>query len=123
MDTTLTAYLQDIPFVDEASVNRPAVILCPGGAFLGYTEKEVEPVVLRFLSEGYQTFVLKYSIGDAARFPAPFFDAAKAVMLVREHAEHFGIHPDHISLCGLSTGAHVAAALGAIGKKLLWQRH
>ncbi len=112
-DTALIAYLQDLDFGDQKRTDRPAVILCPGGAYLGYTEKEVEPIALRFLSEGFQVFVLKYSIGEMARFPAPFLDAAKAVMLVREHARHWKIHPDRISLCGFSTGAQVVAALGA----------
>lgn len=115
-DTSLTVYLQDMMFEHEEPTERPAVVLCPGGAYLGHTEKEVEPVALKFLSEGFQVFVLKYSIGDTARFPAPFLDAAKAVMLVREHAQRFRIHPDKICLCGFSTGAQVAAALGA-----MWQ--
>ncbi len=115
-DISLTAYLQDIKYGDQELSGRSAVILCPGGAYLGYTEKEVEPIALRFLSEGFQVFVLKYSIGEMARFPAPFLDAARAVMLVREHAGVWGIHPDRICLCGFSTGAQVAAALGA-----MWQ--
>ncbi len=116
-DTSLTAYLQEPPLSSMDWMERPAVIICPGGAYLGYSEKETEPVAIKFLSEGYQAFVLKYSIGDTAYFPAPFLDAAKAVMMVREHAKQWGIHPDRISLCGFSTGAHVAATLGAMWQK------
>ena len=115
-ETSLTAYLQDAVFHQQNLGGMPAVIVCPGGAYLGYTEKEAEPVALKFLSEGFQVFVLRYSIGDTARFPAPFLDVAKAVMLVREHAKQWNIHPDQITLCGFSTGAQVAAALGA-----MWQ--
>jgi acetyl esterase/lipase len=116
-DTSLTAYLQDPLTTNTSSIEKPAVIICPGGAYLGYSEKEAEPVAIRFLSEGYQAFILRYSIGDTARFPAPVIDAAKAIMLVREHAREWCIHPDKISLCGFSTGAHVAAALGAMWQK------
>lgn len=116
-DTSLTAYLQDPSAVNMDFIDRPAVIICPGGAFLGYSEKEMEPVAIRFLSEGFQAFVLKYSVGDFAHFPAPFIDAAKAVMLVRENAKRWRIHPDKISLCGFSSGAHVVAALGAMWQK------
>jgi acetyl esterase/lipase len=115
-EASLTAYLQASTYDSHELTGSPAVIVCPGGAFLGYTEKEAEPVALRFISEGYQAFVLKYSIGDMARFPAPIIDAAKAVWLVREHAVLWGINPDNISLCGFSAGAYVAAALGA-----MWQ--
>ncbi|MDF2905447.1 MAG: alpha/beta hydrolase [Herbinix sp.] len=115
-EASLTAYLQASTYNSHELTGRPAVIVCPGGAFLGYTEKEAEPVALRFISEGYQAFVLKYSIGDMAHFPAPIIDAAKAVWLVREHAERWGINPYKISLCGFSAGAYVVAALGA-----MWQ--
>ena len=109
---TLTAYIQDSPM--EQYLDRPAMIICPGGAYIGITEKETEPVALRFLSAGYQSFVLKYSIGaDMARFPAPFIDAAKAVMIVRENARRWCIDPDKICLCGFSTGGQVAAILAA----------
>jgi len=110
---TLTAYLQDAPFDNQISSNRPAIIICPGGAYLGYTEKEAEPVALKFVSEGYQAFVLKYSIGDIARFPAPFIDAARAIMMVRRNGKRWGIDTDKICLCGFSTGGHVAAIFSA----------
>ena len=113
-NATLTAYIQDEFIEYHILGNRPAVIICPGGAYIGITEKEAEPVALRFLSKGYQAFVLRYSIGSGlARFPAPFIDAAKAVMLVRKNAKRWCINPDKIYLCGFSTGGHVVATLAA----------
>lgn len=113
-NSTLTAYIQETVIDNNLMGNRPAVIICPGGGYIGITEKEAEPVALRFISAGYNAFVLRYSIGaEMARFPAPFIDAAKAVMLVRENAGKWSIDPDNISLCGFSTGGHIAAILAA----------
>jgi acetyl esterase/lipase len=113
-NATLTAYIQDLHESDAAFAGKPAMIICPGGAYLGYTEKETEPVALRFLAEGFNSFVLRYSIGaGAACFPAPFIDTARAVMIVRENAGKWNIHPDRICLCGFSVGAHVAATFAA----------
>ena len=113
-NTTLTAYIQDASMDQHFPIIRPGVIICPGGAYLGITEKEAEPVALRFIAAGYHVFVLKYSIGAGiGRFPAPFIDVAKSVMLVRENAKKWYVHPDKISLCGFSTGGHVAAILSA----------
>lgn len=113
-NATLTAYIQDASLNHQKRTERPAVIICPGGAFLGISEKEAEPVALKFLSAGYQVFVLRYSIGaGAARFPAPFIDAAKAVKLVRENAARWGINQNQIALCGFSTGGYVAAVFAA----------
>ena len=112
-DATLTAYIQDRPMGDELCI-RPAVVICPGGAYVGITEKEGEPVALRFMAAGYHVFVLRYSIGmGIGRFPAPFIDGAKSIMLIRENAKRWGVQPDKITLCGFSTGGQVAAILGA----------
>jgi len=111
-NATLTAYIQE-QYDYNAFHKKPAIIICPGGAYLGYTEKETEPVALRFLAEGFNAFVLRYSIGAMARFPAPLIDTAKAVMLIRENAGKWNIHPDRIYLCGFSAGGHVAATYAA----------
>ncbi|MDF2613359.1 MAG: alpha/beta hydrolase [Clostridia bacterium] len=113
-NAALTAYIQDASMDQRFRVIRPAVVICPGGAYIGITEKEAEPVALRFIAAGYHVFVLKYSIGtQIGRFPAPFIDAAKSVMLIRENAKRWGVDPNKISLCGFSTGGHVAAILSA----------
>ena len=111
---TLTAYIKE-PGMDHVfPIVRPAVIICPGGAYIGITEKEAEPVALRFLAAGYHVFVLKYSIGaQIGQFPAPFIDVAKSIKLIRENAKRWYIDPDKVVLCGFSTGAHVAAILSA----------
>ncbi len=114
LETELTAYFLE-PTMDHTFLaERPAVILCPGGAYMGITEKEAEPVALRFLAAGYHVFVLKYSIGtEVGRFPAPFIDGARAIKLIRENAKRWYINKDKIVLCGFSTGGHVAAILSS----------
>lgn len=113
-DVTLTAYLQE-PGMDQIfPIIRPAVVLCPGGAYMGMTEKEGEPVALKFLAQGYHVFILKYSVGiGTGQFPAPFIDAARAIKLIRENAKRWFVDPGKIALCGFSAGGHVAAMLAA----------
>lgn len=112
-EATLTAYIQE-QYDNNATFHKnPAIIICPGGAYLGYTEKEAEPVALRFLLEGFNAFVLRYSVGAMARFPAPLIDTARAVMLIRENTGKWNIDSDRIYLCGFSAGGHVAATYAA----------
>lgn len=125
---TLTAYIQTNAINPLASsqsasevivepMNRPAVIICPGGGYLSLAEDEAEYVALQFLAKGFQAFVLNYSIGAPyASFPAPFLDLAAAVVCVRERASRYTVDPDKITVVGLSTGGHVASILGT-----LWQ--
>ena len=93
---------------------RGAVIVCPGGAFMVHAGSEGEPVAMAFAGSGYQTFLLRYSLGRHAAIPAPIVDAALAVACVRDHAEEWNIDPDKIALCGFSAGGYVASALGTM---------
>ena len=61
-DVTLTTYVwDDAPDLLNGK-DRPAVIVCPGGAYLNLSDKEGEPVALAFANMGYHAFVLKYSV-------------------------------------------------------------
>lgn len=112
-NATLTAYIQDASMDQRFPIIRPAIMICPGGAYIGITEKEADPVAMRFLAAGFHVFILRYSIGTLfGKFPAPFIDAAKSILLVRENAKRWCVDPDKIVLCGFSTGGHVAAVLG-----------
>lgn len=94
----------------QTGTQRPAVIICPGGAYLGTSDREAEPVALRFLAQGYHAFVLRYSVQTL--FPAPMIDLAKAILTVRQHAAEWLVDPNQIALCGFSAGGHLVASLG-----------
>ena len=91
---------------------RPAIIVCPGGAYEWCCPRDAEPVALRLLPYGFQTFVLNYSIGDKAVYPAPLRDLSKAVCHVRDNAEEYNVDPDKIFVMGFSAGGHLSAAYG-----------
>ena len=94
----------------QADTRRPAVIICPGGAYMGTSDREAEPVALRFLAQGYHAFVLRYSV--QTRFPQPMLDLATAILTVRQHPDEWFVDADQIALCGFSAGGHLAASLG-----------
>lgn len=113
VSATLTAYIQNSSSDGHCPMIRPAILICPGGAFISITEKEAEPVALKFVSVGYHAFVLKYSIGAGiATFPAPFIDAAKAMILIRQNANKWMVDSNRITLCGFSTGGLIASIVG-----------
>ena len=56
---------------------RPAIVICPGGGYAFTSDREAEPIALRFLDLGFQTFVLRYSCVPNTAFPgAPRGSAA-----------------------------------------------
>ncbi|WP_312029576.1 alpha/beta hydrolase [Paenibacillus sedimenti] len=126
-EVRLTAYLLDNSQEFNTNRNRPAVIVCPGGAYLWTSDREAEPVALRFAAQGYHVFVLRYTTHYTSRpdfqnmlpgnpnskHPQPLFDLAKAILTVRQQAAEWFIDTDKIAVCGFSAGGHLAASLGA----------
>ncbi len=90
---------------------RPAMIVCPGGGYRILADRERLPAAMPFMMQGYQTFVLSYSIGDHSSYPHPLIDLSMAVRWVRANADRLGIHPDQITIMGFSAGGHCAALL------------
>lgn len=107
---------------------RPAVIVCPGGAYLGTSDREAEPVALRFNAMGYHAVVLRYNtyfyeFTDAfadpdsvahnpnSQWPNPLLDLGKTLLLLREKADEWCIDPERIAVCGFSAGGNLAGNL------------
>ena len=128
-DVTLTAYVwSDSPILLD-SRKRPAILICPGGAYLGCSDREAEPVALRFAAMGYHAFVLRYStysdgapgflpltrevrdlpVNPKSVHPAPVRDIGRAFLIIRENADEWRVDTDKIAVCGFSAGAHNCA--------------
>ena len=113
-DATLTALCDD---VNESAKKRPrrrAVIVCPGGAYHGHAAHEGEPIAHRFLTAGFATFVLQYSVKERAADFRPLAELLLAIRFVREHADDFYVDPDYVFTCGFSAGGHLAASAGVL---------
>ncbi len=92
---------------------RPMVLICPGGAYAYTSGREDEPVATQFLARGYHTAVLHYSVGNS-KFPKQLYDIAKAMLLIRQHAQEWEVNPDQIVVCGFSAGGHEAGMLATM---------
>ena len=112
-DCTLTTYIHSSSSELAASPRR-AIIVCPGGAYYGLSDREAEPIALRFASEGFNAFVIRYSIKEKAVNDAPLIEGALAVKHVREHAAEYSIDPDKIFVIGFSAGGHFAGMCGTL---------
>jgi acetyl esterase/lipase len=109
----LHTYILDKSEAITLAQKRPAVIICPGGGYHFKSDREAEPVAMRFLAAGIHAFVLQYSVAPS-RYPSAVLELAAAVQLVRDNAESWGIYPDKIFIAGFSAGGHLCATLGTL---------
>lgn len=110
-DVFLTGYVQQASQQFQVGQKKPAVIICPGGAYLKISDQEAECVALRFASNGYHAFVLTYSVGSSCAMPTPLLEIAGSILYVRRHAEEWLIDAEKIVVCGFSAGGHLCASI------------
>ncbi|MBQ3867796.1 MAG: NUDIX domain-containing protein [Clostridia bacterium] len=108
----LVPYILDASPEMPLSKGRPALMVIPGGGYNALSDREGEPIAMAFAAQGFQTFVLHYSVREYASFPNPLVDLMRAMKVVRDNAEAWNIDPGHIAAVGFSAGGHLAASLG-----------
>ena len=74
---------------------RPAIVICPGGAYGMTSDREAEAIAVRFMGMGYHAVVLRYSVAPA-RYPVALRQLAKTVALLRKNSEKWHIEKDKI---------------------------
>ncbi len=109
----LQCYLQRTPVAVSTCRLRPGVLVIPGGGYSHVSEREAEPVALRFLCGGYCAFVLNYSVSPL-RFPVQLQEAAMAMGYIRQNAAHLGVDPAMVAAVGFSAGGHLCGMLGTL---------
>lgn len=103
-------------FTEISNCPHPALIVLPGGAYQFCSEREAEPVALRFCSEGFVVFVLNYTCNVA--YPIPHYELTILFDYVYKHADEYKINKDMISVMGFSAGGHLAASYSLLYKEL-----
>lgn len=106
----VTYFLDNSPEM-RPKQKRPLVLICPGGGYAMTSDREAEPLAMRFLAMGYHAAILRYSVAPA-RYPVALFQLAKSVLYLKEHAEEFHVDAEKIVIQGSSAGGHLAASLG-----------
>ena len=107
-------------YIQDASASlmvkkRPLMLICPGGGYNHVSDREAEPLAVRFLAMGMHVAVLRYSVTPAV-FPTQLLELAAAMKLVHEYSEEWNVEEERIFVLGCSAGGHLVASLG-----VFWQ--
>ena len=105
----MTVYSPDNSEAIDSTRKRPTVVICPGGAYKYTSDREAEPVALRFIAADFNAVVLRYS-PTPTTFPSALMELAEAVLTLRKNADKWNIDVNKIIICGFSAGGHLAAS-------------
>lgn len=112
-DPELELYLPyNMSQMHRENQRRPSILICPGGAYAIVCQREAEPVALHYFHEGYNVFVLWYSVAPHC-FPQQIREVAAAVDLIHRNAEIWNCDENHLAIMGFSAGGHLAAHYSA----------
>ena len=122
-DVYLTTYCPDnSPEVDLNRV-RPTFLLLPGGGYNMVSDRENEPIALRFLGYDFNVFSLKYSVNPNTDFPYPIIEGFAALDYIRKHAREYNVDVNKIYTMGFSAGGHFAATLACYQDSEIFKKY
>jgi acetyl esterase/lipase len=91
-----------------------SIIICPGGSYRWLGRQVEGTEIAQWLNQNNITaFVLYYRVGMFGnRHPAMIQDMQRAIQLVKENSEKYGINPEKVGLMGFSAGGHLVGTAG-----------
>jgi acetyl esterase/lipase len=92
---------------------RPAMLVLPGGGYGFLSDRENEPIALYYLNQGFNAFVLEYSV-VTPHYPYQLIEACMAIAYIRENAVKYNIDGQHICSIGFSAGGHLNSMLATL---------
>lgn len=108
-DPTVEMYLPyNMQEMGRQDKKRPCMIVCPGGGYAMCSERESEPIALHFLPQGFNVFVINYSVAPH-RFPTQLREVAALVELIYKNADNWNCNTEKLAIIGFSAGGHLAA--------------
>ena len=95
-------------YIPENKKSDGAIMILPGGAYVGRAPHEGEGYAKFFAEHGITAFVCDYRVMPH-EFPLPLLDSRRAMRFVRYHSEKYGLNKEKIYIMGSSAGGHLAA--------------
>ena len=112
------AYLHE-PNPEMPRDSFPSIVVVPGGSYWCTSEREAEPVAIRFFSEGYNVFVLRYTTftkgidrhpTGITPYPICYKELSAIIDLVKSKPDGWYLD-GRVAIVGFSAGGHLSATV------------
>lgn len=106
-----------VPYLLE-NKKAPAVLICPGGAYMNVSmQEEGIDTAKKFNELGFHAVVLSYRVSPS-RYPCMQLDMIRAIQTMRKNAEEWGIIENQIIALGYSAGGHLVMSVSGLHEEL-----
>lgn len=112
----VNVYIPDNSEEIDINKKRKTIVVCPGGGYVGTSDREAEPVAFKLLAEGFNVIVLRYSVAPN-RFPKALLELSAVMDYLHKMSEIWNIDTNKIITCGFSAGGHLVGSLGVLWNK------
>ncbi|MFG0250867.1 MAG: alpha/beta hydrolase fold domain-containing protein [Phycisphaeraceae bacterium JB051] len=102
----------DLYKLDAATGNEPLVIWIHGGGWRNGSKNNVNPHMLRLVTQGYTVASIDYRLGGIQAHPNHIHDCNAAVRWLKAHANEYGYSVEKVGVAGSSAGGHLALLVG-----------
>ena len=105
-----------IPYTNDINKrnNAGGIIICPGGGYSYVSLREGDSTALKYMDEGYCTFVLTYSTKKS--YPTPMYELACSIDYLRKNSDKYYLNKDQIAILGYSAAGHLVSSYGYLYK-------
>ena len=97
-------------YLKEDNLEKPTVLIIPGGAYTHIGERETEPVALKYYENGYNVLVLRYSLVPLG-YPTQLIEGCLAVAYAKETLNK------EVIVVGFSAGGHLAFSVATLNEE------
>lgn len=100
----------------EQTVKKPLAIILPGGAFKFHSDREAQPIAMKFASVGIHSIVFHYQLTEEGKsvYPLALQELATLLNWVKNQADKHDVDLSKVMLVGFSAGCHVVADFNAL---------
>jgi len=110
-------------FMDGDNSPLPLIIVVPGGAYGMCSNREADPIALKFLVNKYAVAILRYTCVDEKNrevlFPQPQLELLATFNFLVKNHDNLNVDKAKISVVGFSAGGHLVASYGYLYKNSL----
>ena len=93
---------------------RPVVLMIHGGGWANRSRDDMAGISNKLVRQGYAVLNVNYRFAPKYTYPAQVHDLQQALAWIADNANRYRLDLERVNTWGYSSGAHLAALIGAI---------